>query len=45
MTQDRPYRKAMSEGAAAVEIERNSGTQFDPNLAYIFTRKVLDENY
>ncbi|NLT15017.1 MAG: diguanylate cyclase [Clostridiales bacterium] len=45
MTQDRPYRKAMSEGAAAAEIERNSGTQFDPDLAYIFTRKVLDENY
>jgi len=45
MTQDRPYRKAMSEGAAAAEIERNSGTQFNPDLAYIFTRKVLDGNY
>jgi diguanylate cyclase (GGDEF)-like protein/PAS domain S-box-containing protein len=41
MTQDRPYRKALSEEAAAAEIEKNAGTQFDPNLAEIFIRKVL----
>lgn len=33
MTSDRPYRKAMKEGAALREIERNTGTQFCPAAA------------
>lgn len=41
MTQDRAYRKAMSEDVAVQEILRNKGTQFDPNIADIFVNKVL----
>ena len=44
MTADRPYRKAMSENAAVAEIEKNAGTQFDPNLTGLFIRKVLNKN-
>lgn len=42
MTQDRPYRKTLTEENAAAEILRNAGTQFDPNLTYIFIHKVLN---
>jgi len=38
MTNDRPYRKAMSKKKALGEIERESGAQFDPSLAKIFTK-------
>ena len=30
MTTDRPYRKALSEADALAELQRCSGTQFDP---------------
>jgi response regulator RpfG family c-di-GMP phosphodiesterase len=36
MTSDRPYRKALSIEAACEEIERCSGTQFDPRVAECF---------
>ncbi|MFO7952685.1 MAG: diguanylate cyclase [Bacillota bacterium] len=36
MTHDRPYRKAVSPREALEEIEMNSGTQFDPELAHVF---------
>ena len=36
MTQDRPYRKAMTHEAAITEIEINSGRQFDPRIAKMF---------
>jgi HD-GYP domain-containing protein (c-di-GMP phosphodiesterase class II) len=32
MTNDRPYRKAMTHEAALAELERNAGAQFDPAL-------------
>jgi putative nucleotidyltransferase with HDIG domain len=32
MTLDRPYRRAMSVGAAIAELERHSGRQFDPTV-------------
>lgn len=43
MTQDRAYRKAMSREEAIVEILRNSGTQFDPEIVRIFM-DVLKES-
>ncbi len=36
MTSDRPYRAAMKPAEAMAEIERCSGTQFDPSLVPIF---------
>lgn len=41
MTQDRAYRKAMSKAAAIEEIIKNSGTQFDPDIAKIFVEEIL----
>jgi len=36
MTTDRPYRRRKSKKAAFKELERHSGTQFDPRLVKIF---------
>ena len=36
MTSERPYRKSMSAEVAHGEIERNKGTQFDPEIADTF---------
>lgn len=41
MTNDRPYRKALSHEEAIKEIIKNSGTQFDPNLVEIFIKLNL----
>lgn len=38
MTTHRPYRKALTRAQALAEIERNRGTQFDPEIAGIFLR-------
>jgi diguanylate cyclase (GGDEF)-like protein len=38
MTNDRPYRKAMSPDCALSEIDRCTGTQFDPQYAQEFFR-------
>ena len=43
MTQDRPYRKAISKNEAIKELYKNSGTQFDPNLVKVFVEKVIGE--
>lgn len=40
MTQDRPYRKAMSQEKALAEIKRNSGTQFDPEIVAFFLESI-----
>lgn len=39
MTSDRPYRKAMSHDEAVAELNRCSGTQFDPSMVSAFLRK------
>ncbi|MEM5768100.1 MAG: HD-GYP domain-containing protein, partial [Bacillota bacterium] len=36
MTTDRPYRKGMPVENAAIEIEKDAGTHFDPDLARLF---------
>jgi HD-GYP domain-containing protein (c-di-GMP phosphodiesterase class II) len=36
MTSDRPYRRALSRAQALLEVERCSGTQFDPEIARVF---------
>ena len=43
MTQDRPYRKALSTAEAKEELRRNSGTQFDPHIVEILLDYLEDE--
>lgn len=40
MTNDRPYRKAMSRKRAVNELQRCAGTQFDPELVRIFVENI-----
>ncbi|MBN2073197.1 MAG: PAS domain S-box protein, partial [Actinobacteria bacterium] len=42
MTNDRPYRKALSEEEAIRELKICSGTQFDPEIVKIFLRIIGD---
>jgi diguanylate cyclase (GGDEF)-like protein/PAS domain S-box-containing protein len=42
MTAPRSYRKAISDVAAAKELKKYAGKQFDKNLAHIFVEKVLE---
>jgi diguanylate cyclase (GGDEF)-like protein/PAS domain S-box-containing protein len=41
MIEERPYRKAMTKEAAAAEILKMGGTQFDKEIAEIFVNQVL----
>ena len=43
MTQDRIYRKAMPRVAVIQEIERNSGTQFDPDITSLFVELIKNK--
>ena len=42
MTSDRAYRRALPHEVALAEIERCASTQFDPELANIFSRHIDD---
>lgn len=44
MTNDRPYRRALSHTEALAEIGRHAGTQFDPELATLFVRVMQREH-
>ncbi|MDD3818459.1 MAG: diguanylate cyclase [Actinomycetota bacterium] len=43
MTNDRPYRKAMTMNEAMDEIKKEAGAQFDPELAKLFTEILASE--
>jgi diguanylate cyclase (GGDEF)-like protein len=45
MTSERPYRKTLSEQAVLMEIRKNSGKQFDPEIARVFIEKVLNKAF
>ena len=40
MTSDRPYRSRMPLSDACEELERNAGTQFDPEIVRVFVEEV-----
>ncbi len=42
MTCERPYRSTFTEDEAVEELQRNIGTQFDPNILALFIGKVLN---
>jgi HD-GYP domain-containing protein (c-di-GMP phosphodiesterase class II) len=42
MTEDRPYRPAMSRDDALAELRACAGTQFDPRVVEMFVAEVLD---
>lgn len=43
ITSDRPYRKAQPVEVAYIEIEKNRGLQFDPDIARVFIEKIKKE--
>jgi diguanylate cyclase (GGDEF)-like protein len=44
MTNDRPYRKAMSDAEASRQLELFAGQQFDPLIVQIFLEKVINDS-
>jgi len=42
MTNDRPYRRALTPAQALAEVRRCSGTQFDPRIAQVFVELFAD---
>lgn len=45
MTTDRPYREALTVEAALEEVRAGAGRQFDPVLADVFIRSMLQETF
>lgn len=44
MTANRPYGKTLNHKEALLEIERCSGTQFDPEISQVFLREVYSKS-
>ncbi|MCL1972349.1 MAG: GAF domain-containing protein [Endomicrobia bacterium] len=44
MTSDRPYRKALPREFAVSELQKGSGTQFDPQVVDVFVKILNEEN-
>jgi len=44
MTSARSYREALSDEVAIAELQKNSGTQFDPDLVKLFVDKVITKS-
>jgi len=44
MVSTRPYRKAMSSKRALMELEKNAGTQFDPEVVNVFKSVIRRES-
>jgi HD-GYP domain-containing protein (c-di-GMP phosphodiesterase class II) len=44
MTSDRPYRKALARDFAVSELQKGSGTQFDPQVVDVFVKILKEEN-
>lgn len=42
MTENRVYQKAMDRDSALVEIDKNAGSQFDPEIAELFIRIIKE---
>jgi HD-GYP domain-containing protein (c-di-GMP phosphodiesterase class II) len=42
MTNDRPYRKALSTETAIAELLKHNGTQFDPQIVEIFISGLIE---
>jgi HD-GYP domain-containing protein (c-di-GMP phosphodiesterase class II) len=40
MTEDRPYRKKLSEDKALQELKEKAGTQFDPDIVTAFVEMM-----
>ena len=43
MTTDRPYRRALNNEEAIIELKNNSGTQFDPRIAETLVEIIQEE--
>ena len=43
MTNERPYRKAMSQEEAIEELKKRKGSQFDPNLIEKFVDMIVSD--
>ena len=43
MTDDRPYRKALSKEEAVAQLKKGVGSQFDPEIVEVFLNKVLSD--
>ncbi len=45
MTNERSYKRKLSQAEAVREIKNNAGSQFDENIAKVFIEKVLHQDY